>query len=78
MKNETRTHEPAGAQLRQWRERRRLSQLQLALEVEMSTRHLSFVETGRAQPSRDLIIRLADYLDIPLRAPGFDEAQMPG
>ena len=60
--------EPAGQQLRQWRERRRLSQLQLALEVEMSTRHLSFVETGRAQPSRDMIIRLADYLDIPLRA----------
>lgn len=60
--------EPPGQQLRQWRERRRLSQLQLALEVEMSTRHLSFVETGRAQPSRDMIIRLADYLDIPLRA----------
>ncbi|WP_373488903.1 helix-turn-helix domain-containing protein [Blastomonas sp.] len=59
---------PVGSQLRQWRERRRLSQLQLALEVEMSTRHLSFVETGRAQPSRDLIMRLADYLDIPLRA----------
>lgn len=68
MKQDTRTPEPAGQQLRQWRERRRLSQLQLALEVEMSTRHLSFVETGRAQPSRDLIIRLADYLDIPLRA----------
>jgi transcriptional regulator with XRE-family HTH domain len=68
MTQENRTQEPAGRQLRQWRERRRLSQLQLALEVEMSTRHLSFVETGRAQPSRDLIIRLADYLDIPLRA----------
>jgi len=63
-----RTALPVGPQLRQWRERRRLSQLQLALEVDMSTRHLSFVETGRAQPSRDTIMRLADYLEIPLRA----------
>lgn len=44
---------PIGALLREWRERRRLSQLDLALEAEVSTRHLSFVETGRSQPSLD-------------------------
>ena len=56
-----------GEQLRDWRQRRRLSQLDLALEVEMSTRHLSFVETGRAQPSRDMVLKLAAELDVPLR-----------
>jgi transcriptional regulator with XRE-family HTH domain len=59
--------QPVGEQLRDWRQRRRLSQLDLALEVEISTRHLSFVETGRAQPSRDMVLRLAAELDVPLR-----------
>jgi len=58
---------PIGEQLRNWRQRRRLSQPDLALDAEISTRHLSFVETGRAKPSRDMILRLADELDIPLR-----------
>lgn len=56
-----------GDHLRDWRQRRRMSQLDLALEAEISTRHLSFVETGRAQPSRDMLLRLADQLEIPLR-----------
>lgn len=56
-----------GALLRDWRQRRRLSQLDLALEAGMSTRHLSFVETGRARPSRDLLLHLAQLLDVPLR-----------
>jgi transcriptional regulator with XRE-family HTH domain len=56
-----------GALLREWRSRRRLSQLELALEADVSTRHLSFVETGRAQPSRDMVVRLAERLEVPLR-----------
>jgi transcriptional regulator with XRE-family HTH domain len=56
-----------GEQLRDWRERRRLSQLALALRADVSSRHLSFVETGRAQPGRELILRLAEELDVPLR-----------
>ena len=56
-----------GDHLRQWRQRRRLSQLDLALDAEISTRHLSFLETGRAQPSRDMVLRLAEHLEIPLR-----------
>jgi transcriptional regulator with XRE-family HTH domain len=56
-----------GDHLREWRQRRRMSQLDLALEAEISTRHLSFLETGRAQPSRDMVLRLADQLEIPLR-----------
>jgi transcriptional regulator with XRE-family HTH domain len=56
-----------GERLRGWRERRGLSQMALALQAEVSTRHLSFVETGRAQPGRDLILRLAEELEIPLR-----------
>ena len=58
---------PVGELLRQWRERRRLSQLDLALQAEVSTRHLSFVETGRSRPSRDMVLRLAEQLDVPLR-----------
>lgn len=58
---------PVGTLLRQWRQRRRLSQLDLACEAEISTRHLSFVETGRAQPSRDMLLHLAEQLQIPLR-----------
>lgn len=56
-----------GDHLKQWRQRRRLSQLDLALDAEISTRHLSFLETGRAQPSRDMVLRLAEHLEIPLR-----------
>ncbi|MEV4266514.1 helix-turn-helix transcriptional regulator [Kribbella sp. NPDC049584] len=58
---------PVGELLRGWRERRRLSQLELANRVEVSTRHVSFVETGRSKPSRDMVLRLAEHLDVPLR-----------
>lgn len=61
------TAPPAGALLREWRQRRRMTQLELALQAEISARHLSFVETGRAQPSRDLLMHLAEQLAIPLR-----------
>lgn len=57
-----------GGLLRQWRERRRMSQLDLSLEAEISARHLSFVETGRAHPSRDMVLLLARVLDVPPRA----------
>lgn len=57
----------AGSLLREWRTSRRLSQLELALEANVSPRHLSCVETGKAQPSRDMISRLADALGMPLR-----------
>src|SRR4051795_8715117 len=56
-----------GAHLREWRQRRHLSQLDLAGDAEISARHLSFVETGRAAPSRDMVLRLAERLDVPLR-----------
>lgn len=56
-----------GEQLRQWRQHRRLSQLALSLDAGISTRHLSFVETGRSQPSRELVLRLAECLQVPLR-----------
>src|ERR1044071_3741698 len=56
-----------GDHLRAWRQRRRLSQLNLALEAEISTKHLSFLETGRSQPSRDMVLHLAERLDVPLR-----------
>ncbi|ADB29466.1 transcriptional regulator, XRE family [Kribbella flavida DSM 17836] len=58
---------PVGELLRSWRERRRLSQLDLANQVEVSTRHVSFVETGRSKPSREMVLRLAEHLDVPLR-----------
>jgi len=58
---------PVGDQLRDWRQRRRLSQLDLALDADISTRHLSFVETGRSTPSRELLLHLADQLAVPLR-----------
>ena len=58
---------PIGDLLRAWRQRRRMSQLDLACEAEISTRHLSFLETGRAQPSRDMVLHLAERLEIPLR-----------
>jgi transcriptional regulator with XRE-family HTH domain len=53
--------------MRQWRQRRRLSQLDLAIEADVSARHVSFIETGRSAPSRDMVLRLADVLDVPLR-----------
>src|SRR5689334_8525474 len=58
---------PFGQLLKQWRESRRLSQLELALQAQVSTRHLSFVETGRSTPSREMVLRLAEQLDLPLR-----------
>jgi len=60
-------HSPVGELLRQWRAARRLSQLDLALETGISTRHLSCVETGKAHASRDTVSRLADALGMPLR-----------
>jgi transcriptional regulator with XRE-family HTH domain len=74
----------AGELLRDWRLRRRLSQLDLALESGVSARHLSFLETGRSRPSRAMVLRLAEKLEVPLRdrnrlllaagfAPAFDE-----
>jgi transcriptional regulator with XRE-family HTH domain len=61
------TPSPFGERLRHWRQRRRLSQLDLAHVADVSTRHLSYVETGRASPSRDMVLRLVDRLDVPLR-----------
>jgi transcriptional regulator with XRE-family HTH domain len=58
---------PVGGLIRQWRQRRRLSQLDLACDAGISTRHLSFVETGRAQPSRDMLLHLSEQLDVPVR-----------
>jgi transcriptional regulator with XRE-family HTH domain len=73
-----------GDLLREWRTRRRLSQLDLALDANISSRHLSFLETGRARPSREMVLHLCDTLQVPLRernrlllhagyAPGFPE-----
>ncbi|MER7278297.1 helix-turn-helix transcriptional regulator [Dactylosporangium sp. NPDC000244] len=59
--------EQVGVLLRQWRERRRLSQLALANQAEVSTRHLSCVETGKARPTSAMILRLTEHLDVPLR-----------
>jgi transcriptional regulator with XRE-family HTH domain len=56
-----------GDLLRDWRQRRRLSQLDLSNEAAVSARHLSFVETGRSKPSRELVLHLAEHLDVPLR-----------
>jgi len=58
---------PVGELLRQWREQRRLSQLELSIQAGISTRHLSFVETGRSAPSRDMVLHLAEELELPLR-----------
>jgi transcriptional regulator with XRE-family HTH domain len=58
---------PVGGLIRQWRERRRRSQLTLALDAEISSRHLSFLETGRANPSRDMVLLLARVLEVPPR-----------
>ncbi|QIK78100.1 helix-turn-helix domain-containing protein [Sphingomonas piscis] len=56
-----------GEQLRSWRQRRRMSQLDLACEADISTKHLSFIETGRSAPSREMVARLAASLDLPPR-----------
>jgi transcriptional regulator with XRE-family HTH domain len=58
---------PAGALLRDWRQRRRLSQLACALEAEISQKHLSFIESGRSRPSRAMVLHLSERLDVPLR-----------
>jgi transcriptional regulator with XRE-family HTH domain len=58
---------PVGELLRAWRSRRNLSQLELALNADVSARHVSFLETGRARPSREMVVRLADELEVPLR-----------
>jgi transcriptional regulator with XRE-family HTH domain len=58
---------PVGSLIREWRQRRRLSQLDLALEADVSARHLSFVETGRSRPSPQLLLNLAEHLEVPLR-----------
>ncbi|WP_429300473.1 helix-turn-helix domain-containing protein [Paraburkholderia sp. GAS199] len=62
------TSRTVGDLLREWRQRRRMSQLLLASEADISTRHLSFVESGRALPSREMVMHLAERLDVPLRA----------
>jgi transcriptional regulator with XRE-family HTH domain len=75
---------PLGNLLRDWRRRRRLSQLDLALEAGVSARHLSFLETGRSKPSREMVLHLSEQLEVPLRdrnrlllaagfAPAFEE-----
>lgn len=61
------TQQSFGAHLRTWRQRRHMSQLSLASEAGISTRHLSFIETGRAAPSRDMVLQLAEQLQLPLR-----------
>jgi transcriptional regulator with XRE-family HTH domain len=58
---------PVGDLLREWRQRRRLSQLDLAIQADISARHLSFVETGRSRPTSAMILRLTEHLDVPLR-----------
>ncbi|MET7647146.1 helix-turn-helix transcriptional regulator [Streptomyces sp. NPDC005426] len=56
-----------GPLLRSWRERRRISQLELALRADSSARHISFIETGRSRPSEEMVLRLAGHLDVPVR-----------
>lgn len=60
-------HPPVGEILKTWRQRRRMSQMDLSLDAGISTRHLSFVETGRSRPSREMVLHLAEQLDVPLR-----------
>src|SRR6266550_5786779 len=83
------TYVGVGPLLRQWRERRRLTQLELALESGISARHLSFVETGRSKPGREMLIQVLDRLQVPFRernqlllaaghAPAFPERPLEG
>ena len=66
--SEIHAHTPAfGPLLKEWRAFRRLSQLDLSLAADSSSRHVSFLETGRAQPSRDMVLKLAEALEVPLR-----------
>lgn len=58
---------PVGTLLRTWREHRRMSQLELASDAEISARHLSFIETSRARPSREMVLKLSERLEVPLR-----------
>lgn len=67
MMHAAQPQQPVGDLLREWRQRRRMSQLDLACEADISTKHLSFVESGRAQPSREMVLRLAERLEVPLR-----------
>ena len=67
IKRQTLNAGSTGTLLRTWRQRRRLSQLDLSLETEISQRHLSFIESGRATPSREMVLRLAEGLALPLR-----------
>ncbi|MER7741666.1 helix-turn-helix transcriptional regulator [Streptomyces sp. NPDC096538] len=59
--------EGVGPLLRAWRQQRRVSQLELALRADSSARHISFVETGRSRPSEEMVLRLAEHLDVPVR-----------
>jgi transcriptional regulator with XRE-family HTH domain len=69
MATATSTASPrVGPLLRDWRQRRRLSQLDVSSRAAISTRHLSFLETGRARPSREMVLHLAEELDVPLLA----------
>jgi transcriptional regulator with XRE-family HTH domain len=84
------SYEPrVGPLLREWRERRRLTQLELALDAGISARHLSFVETGRSKPGRDMLLRILEQLEVPFReqnrlllaaghAPAFPERSLDG
>src|ERR671916_1708557 len=83
----TATSQGIGALLREWRERRRVTQLELALEAGVSARHLSFVETGRSRPGREMLLRVLERLDVPFReqnqlllvaghAPAFPEREL--
>jgi transcriptional regulator with XRE-family HTH domain len=67
MTTTTATSTGVGAMLRQWRGRRRVSQLDLAIAADVSARHVSFIETGRSQPSQTMILRLAEHLNVPIR-----------
>ncbi|MBB5161026.1 helix-turn-helix domain-containing protein [Mycobacterium sp. AZCC_0083] len=60
-------HPPFGSLMKQWRQRRRLSQLDLSIEADVSSRHVSFIETGRSVPSRAMVLRLAEVLEVPPR-----------
>lgn len=67
MTTTTATATPFGAQLKRWRQHRRMSQEQLAFDAEISTRHLSFLEGGKSKPSREMVLLLASALEVPLR-----------